>query len=46
MNTTAGSLTNFGGNHSSQYAREVRDKYMMYFMKEGAVPWQEKVISN
>jgi hypothetical protein len=43
---TAGlrSVTHIGGNHSSQYARNVREKYVQYFINEGAVPWQERMI--
>lgn len=33
-----------GGNHSSKLARKMRDKYMEYFMTDGAVPWQDQMI--
>ncbi|KAB0796451.1 hypothetical protein PPYR_10512 [Photinus pyralis] len=31
-------------NHSSRYARQIRDMLCDYFVGEGAVPWQERMI--
>ncbi|XP_022181356.1 putative nuclease HARBI1 [Myzus persicae] len=37
-------ISNAGSNHSSQIARLLREKYTAYFMNEGSVPWQERMI--
>lgn len=37
-------LTNCGSNNYTQYAGEVRNTFMDYFMYEGQVPWQEETI--
>lgn len=33
-----------GSNHSSQFARKLRDRYVDYFMTTGAVSWQDRMI--
>ncbi|XP_050314914.1 putative nuclease HARBI1 [Anthonomus grandis grandis] len=38
------SVSRIGSNHSSQFARNLRDKYKHYFMTTGAVSWQERMI--
>lgn len=43
-NITLSPLETVGGNHSSRLAREKRDRICQYFMNEGAVPWQERMI--
>ncbi|XP_066590972.1 uncharacterized protein [Prorops nasuta] len=40
------SLGRQGGNHSSGEARDVRDKFIIYFNTIGAVPWQYNAITN
>lgn len=37
-------IPNSRSNHSSQAARDLRDKYQVYFLNEGSVPWQEMMI--
>lgn len=37
-------ISNAGSNHSSRIARLLREKYTAYFMNEGSVPWQERMI--
>ncbi|CAI6358479.1 unnamed protein product [Macrosiphum euphorbiae] len=37
-------IANSRSNHSSQAARDLRDKYQEYFLNEGSVSWQEMMI--
>ena len=34
------------GRNATIYAKHVRDQYMAYFNSDGAVPWQDKVVTN
>lgn len=43
-NTPFPTIRNLGSNHSSRLARELRDGICQYFMGEGAVPWQRRMI--
>lgn len=38
------SIRTLGSNHSSRRARELRDRLCQYFVGEGAVPWQQRMI--
>jgi hypothetical protein len=38
------SMDKTGSNHSPRMARELRKRYTMYFVKDGVVSWQSRMI--